>query len=221
MDKALQSLGYFFAWLDPKDGWLPWFEHNQGMLSVMALALTASALWWEFRQARRAERDAAKARSETETKDRQALLTSRKKEREDRVARERDEITGYCFTVKQTFEALQRAARVELAALAVVQPGGHVTSAAFIAEGWRVKRAVEALMLRPPSDKDAILATCEGLDIFANWSNLEVLFEPDNMITAIRSNMDKLAVAQAKLDEAHQSAVNWANEQIIRIYEED
>lgn len=210
-----------WAWLISSDGMLPWFEHNQGLLSVIALGLTAAALWWEFREARIARQDAADAKDAAEAKDRQALITAKKKEREDRAARERDEIISYCITVDQTFEALRRAARVELAALAAIQPGGHANSSAFIAEGYRVKRAVEALMSRPPPDEDAILATCQGLEIFANWPFLEVQFDPNNVIAAIRANMEKLAEAQAKLQEARENAVNWAHDQILLIYEQD
>ncbi len=219
------------SWFFSSNGMFPWFENNQGFLSVLALALTAAALWWEFRQAREAELDAARARadaaakelkavSEAEAKDRKALLTARWKEQEDRITRERDEIVGFCFTINQTFEALQQSARLERNRLALATSGDQVRSSDFVAEGYRVKRAVEALMARPPSDHDAILAVCQGLEIFSSWPNLEVIYDPGTMGTAIDAIMVRLTAAQERLAEAREDAVNWYHQQVARIGED-
>lgn len=211
----------FWTWLTSSDGMFPWFEHNQGVLSVAALAIAGVALWWEFKQARNAEKEARVARDEAEAKDRKALISATLKEREGRVTSERDEITSFCFTLEQTFESLRAAARVEIHRLRAVPEGTFADSGKFIAQGLRVQRAIEAILARPPADHDSVLAACRGLEPFPSWKYLENIHQPALMIDAINGHMDVVADAQAKLREARESAVNSAQQRLAEIWAED
>jgi hypothetical protein len=199
----------------------PWFEYNQGFLSVVALFVALVALTWEFRQARKAQADALKARAEAEAKDRQALITAQRKQQEDRVTAERDEVTSFCFTLEQTFESLLGAARVELKRLENVPATELANSGEFIKEGLKIQRAVEAILARPPADRDAVIAACRGLEPFSSWKYLEDLARPQPTIAAIKEHMTVFTDARNKLHEAREWAVGRAQQIIIEIWEDE
>lgn len=215
---GLRNLFYFLQWLDPACGWFPWFEHNQGALSVLALALAGGALRWEYRQARKAEAEAVAAReaastaamqakTEAEARDRRATFMAKRRERESRIIAEQNELAFYCLAVEQLLSSLQAAAQAEIRRLEEVSPGEFPDMREFISEGRRVERAIEALLARPPPNPGAILATCRGLEPFGQWKYLDVLVDPKLAIETVRRHMAVVADAEGKLVKARDDAV--------------
>lgn len=212
---------YVANWLSAPVGMFPWFEHNQGFLSVGALSVALAALVWEFRQAKIAEQAVELSKIEAEAKDRKSILSATQKGVEDRIMSRRDEIVSFCFAIEQTIETLLRASRLETRRLKTLGPGVLAGSAPFIAEGFRVQRAVEALLARPPADHDAILAACRALEPFASWKYLEVLAQPVPLIAAIEQHVTIFKDAKNKLAEARSDASNVAQQQLAESWATD
>ncbi len=218
MEKALQNLGYFFVWLDPKDGWLPWFEHNQGLLSVAALVLAGTALWWEANKARRDAADATAARAEAASKEHQALIYASRKDREARVVAKQNETVFFCMTLESSLQALRLACQKEKRRLEALPPKDRAGSGEFVQEGFLVHQAVQMLMNRPPLDREAVLACSHVLRLLDGWHWLEGAFDASTMIDLISDRANLIQQAEKKLREAREAATFNAQGQITDIW---
>jgi hypothetical protein len=203
------------VWFWNHEGILPWFEANQGLLSVLALATAFAALYWEFRQAEKARVEARVAKADAEARDRRASLMAARKEREDRVKAERNEIGSFCFALEQIYQGIGNSARLEIERLRKLPVDRPPEPSGFLTEGRRAQRAIQAILLRPPTDQDAVLAACRGLDAFEQWNNIE-LIPAGGRADEIERRRAIFKDAATQLEEAR----NWAGDRAFQWLEE-
>lgn len=195
-------------WFWNPHGILPWFEANQGVLSVVALCVALFALIREAQLAHKAEKKAADLQRETDAKaaarDRQALIEAEKQSNADRLAATRREAISYNNAVLGLVHDLLHQCDTERNRLEGAEENSPVRPA-IMANANRCLGALKALLGGAPRNAELIMGTVRAIEDLETFSNLPFLMEKAVQLRVIDAHITALNAALAIL----QREVNW------------